>query len=303
MDPARAEIDVALVRRLVAEQFPQWAHLPIVAAEPNGWDNRTFRLGLYMSVRLPSAAGYVEQVAKEHYWLPKLAPLVPFPIPVPLAMGEPGSGYPWNWSIYPWLKGETAEVEKIVSLPEFARALAQFLVALQQIDATGGPLPGAHNFMRGAHPSVYDGETRRAIQILSDDIDDRAVTAVWEAALASKWRASPVWIHGDVAAGNLLIKDGRLAAVIDFGCAGIGDPACDLVIAWTLLSGESREVFRSSLQLDSWTWARGRGWALWKALITVAEYREKDPPVARMARQVIAEVIGDHQRAIRRGEF
>jgi aminoglycoside phosphotransferase (APT) family kinase protein len=239
------QIDVSLVRRLVAAQFPEWAHLPIRPVETSGWDNKTFRLGEHMSVRLPSAASYEPQVEKEHRWLPKLAPLLPLPIPIPLGRGVPGEGYSWHWSIYRWLEGERASKDRISDLTRFAADLAQFLVALQAIDAGGGPMAGVHNFHRGGSLKVYDAETRRAVAALGNEIDRDAVMQVWEAALATTWQHAPVWVHGDVAEGNLLVKAGRLCAVIDFGSSGVGDPASDLVIAWTLLRGESREAFRA----------------------------------------------------------
>ena len=143
------KINVELVRRLVAAQAPQWAHLPVRSVEFDGWDNRTFRLGDEMSVRLPSAERYILQVEKEQHWLPKLSPLLPLLIPVPLKIGVPGDGYPWHWSVYRWLEGEIASVGQIDNLDQFAKTLAQFLLRLQQIDTTGGPLPGPHNFFRG----------------------------------------------------------------------------------------------------------------------------------------------------------
>ena len=281
MHADRMDLDAALVGRLIAAQFPQWAHLPIDPVEPGGWDNRTFRLGEHMSVRLPSAARYAAQVEKEHRWLPRLAPLLPLPIPVPLAIGAPAEGYPWPWSVYRWLDGETAAVAPIADLAEFASAVARFLTALQGIDARGGPPPGPHNFFRGGPVATYDAETRRAIATLDGEIDSAAATEVWERALASQWPGSAVWVHGDVSDGNLLVKDGRLAAVIDFGSSGVGDPACDLYLAWTFLEGESREAFRSALPLDEATWARGRGWTLWKGLITLAQHLNTDPVQAR----------------------
>ncbi len=288
-----ADINVALVRRLVAAQFSQWADLAIRPAVPQGWDNRTFRLGADMSVRLPSAEGYTPQVEKEHRWLPILASHLPLPIPIPLAMGTPAEGFPWNWSIYRWLEGETASLENITNLTEFATTLAHFLAALQRIDSTGGPPPGLHSAFRGGPLETYDAETRRAIIALNDEIKAEAVTTVWETALVAKWHGPPVWFHGDVAAGNLLVSQGKLSAVIDFGCSGVGDPACDVTIAWTLFSGPSREAFRAALPMDSATWARGRGWALWKALITLAEYINTDSLKAGEARRVIAEVLAD----------
>ena len=291
----REDINVALVRRLVAEQFPQWADLPIRPVAFDGWDNRTFHLGAHMSVRLPSAQWYVAQVNKEHRWLPRLAPLLPLPIPVPIARGVPGAGYPWPWSVYRWLDGEIATVARIADLRAFATALAQFLTALQAIDPTGGPPPGPHNFYRGGPLTVYDAETRQAIAALVGHIDTAAATAVWEAALRATWHGPPVWVHGDVASGNLLVQEGRLSAVIDFGSSGVGDPACDLVIAWTFLSGAGREAFRAGVPVDSATWARARGWALWKALITLAPLLSTDPVKAVEPRRVIEEVLADHQ--------
>jgi len=289
-------IHVSLVSRSVATQFPQWSDLPIRPVEFGGWDNRTFHLGEQMTVRLPSAAAYSLQVEKEQRWLPRLAPHLPLPIPVPLAMGRPAAGYPWHWSVYRWLDGEIATVERIADLQQFAIDLAEFLVALYQIDANGGPPPGPHNFFRGGPLMVYDGETRQAIAALAGTIDTDAATAVWDAALAATWHGSPVWVHGDVAAGNLLVRDGQLSAVIDFGSSGVGDPACDLAIAWTLFAGESRVAFRETLPLDDATWARGRGWTLWKALITVAALPGTNALAASSSRRIIDDVLDDHDQ-------
>ncbi|MDX8531264.1 aminoglycoside phosphotransferase family protein [Mesorhizobium sp. VK25A] len=295
MDDPKPTIDAGLVRRLVDEQFSQWRHLPISPVASGGWDNRTFHLGDEMTVRLPSAAAYSLQVEKEQRWLPKLAPLLPLPIPTPLAMGEPGEGYPWRWSVYRWIEGETAKTAPIRDLGTFAVALADFLVALRAIDATDGPAPGRHNFHRGGPLTVYDGEARQAIAALEGRIDAHAATAAWEAALAATWHGSAVWFHGDVASGNLLAENGNLSAVIDFGTSGVGDPSCDLAIAWTFFEGESREAFRTRIAVDDPTWARGRGWALWKALITVAGHDANQAEAARQ-RQVINEVVADHRK-------
>jgi aminoglycoside phosphotransferase (APT) family kinase protein len=288
-------IDASLVRRLIGAQFPRWADLPVRPVEVGGWDNRTFHLGDRMTVRLPSAEGYVAQVEKEHRWLPALAPHLPLPVPVPLAKGVPAEGYPFPWSVYRWIEGETATVGRIGDPVEFASALAGFLVALQQIDPTGGPSPGPQNFFRGGPLGVYDPETRRALAALDGEIDTRAARAVWESALDAAWHGPPVWFHGDVAWGNLLVEKGRLSAVIDFGTSGVGDPSCDLAISWTLFGGESREAFRAVLQPDDAAWARGRGWTLWKALITLtgsANPGSRDP---RTPRQVIDEVLADYR--------
>ena len=264
------QIDATLVRRLIAAQFPQWADCAIAPVEPNGWDNRTFRLGDDLSVRLPSAECYVAQVEKEHRWLPVLGPRLPVAIPQPVAKGEPGEGYPWCWSVYRWLEGESAAVARIGDVTEFAIALASFLKKLRSLDASDGPPAGSHNFFRGGRVSTYDQEMRDAIATLRDRIDTKSVQAIWDRAIASTWQHPPVWVHGDMHATNLLVRDGKLAAVIDFGCCGTGDPACDYAIAWTFFSGRSRRAFRDALTIDDATWDRSRGWALWKALITLA---------------------------------
>ena len=287
-------IDAHLVRKLISTQFPEWANLTIKPVEFSGWDNRTFHLGEHMTVRLPSNAEYSGQVEKEQYWLPKLAPHLPLSISTPLAMGHPSKEYPLNWSIYKWLDGDTASIDRIGDLNQFAIALAEFLIALQQCDTTGGPLPGEHNFYRGGDLAIYEAETREAIKALGDKINVDAVTNVWNAARASTWHNPPVWIHGDIATGNLLVKNGQLNAVIDYGQLGIGDPACDLAIAWTFFRGENRQAFRQTLKLDPATWARGRSWTLWKALIVYAGLSGTNPREVEKSKLIINEVLADH---------
>ncbi|MEU5847148.1 aminoglycoside phosphotransferase family protein [Saccharopolyspora shandongensis] len=290
----RAGIDAALVERLIDAQFPQWSGLPVTPVEVDGWDNRTYRLGADMTVRLPTAAGYVPAVAKETRWLPRLASSLPVAVPPILAEGAPGEGYPFSWSVRGWLPGETADRGRIDDMPRFAASLAEFIKALQRCDATGGPLAGAHSFYRGAPVRHYDEETRRCLAILDGRVDTARAAAVWDAALATEWRDEPVWFHGDIAHGNLLVDNGNLAAVIDFGTSGVGDPACDLVIAWTFFSGESRRTFRDVVGHDEATWARARGWALWKAMLTLVECIDEDPEGAVAQRLVIDEVLADH---------
>lgn len=287
-------IDADLVHRLVAEQFPQWSDLPVRSVQAGGWDNRTFHLGDRLSVRLPSAAGYQQQVDMEHRWLPVLAPQLPLPVPVPVAKGRPGAGYPFSWSIYRWIDGEQATADRIGDLTEFAVDLAGFLTALQRVDPTGGPAAGAHSFYRGASLRTYDDETRGAIAALGPLIPADTATEIWQTALDATWEGPPVWFHGDIAHGNLLVRDGRLAAVIDFGTSGVGDPSCDVAIAWTLFSGASRDTYREELAIDSAAWARGRGWTLWKQLITLAEYRDKDPLKAAAAHLVLNEIFAEY---------
>jgi aminoglycoside phosphotransferase (APT) family kinase protein len=292
----RTSIDASLARRLVDSQFPQWSDLPIAEVEVDGWDNRTFRLGSELTVRLPSGDWYAQQVAKEQRWLPVLAPRLPLPIPAPVARGEPDSGFPYPWSVYRWLEGELASKARIADLTGFATTLAGFLSALGRIDATGGPEPGQHNFFRGGPLSTYADETHEAIDALGAEVPRDRVERVWEDAMATSWDRDPVWFHGDVATGNLLVRDERLAAVLDFGTSGVGDPACDVVIAWTLLSGQSRDRFRAELDVDAATWSRGRGWGLWKALISLVGHLENDSPDAAPARRDIEQILDDHLR-------
>ncbi len=284
-------IDTSLVKRLIATQFPQWADVPIKPVEKQGWDNRTFRLGNNMLIRLPSAQRYALKVEIEQQWLPKLAPHLPLEIPVPLAMGNPSHEYPWHWSIYKWIDGEAASLDRISDLNQCAQSLAEFLRVLESIDATGGPSTGPHNFYRGGPLKTYDDQTKQAIDILKDKIDGQTITNIWDTALSSQWQKKPVWVHGDIEADNLLVKDGNLNAVIDFGGLGVGDPACDLAIAWTFFKDESRAIFRNSLSLDDDTWARGRGWALWKALIVCAELTGTDNKKIEKYKRVLGEVI------------
>ena len=298
MDNKQLNIDVALVRSLVTIQFPKWKDLTIRPVTPGGWDNRTFHLGEDMLVRMPSAAGYASQVEKEHKWLPRLAPHLPLSIPTPLEMGKPGKGYPWKWSIYRWLEGDTVASTQVADLGKFSVSLALFLVALQKIDAAGAPLPGLHSFYRGGSLSVYDADTRRAIDQLTGKIDVEAALNVWEIALATSWDQPPVWVHGDISDGNLLIEGGRLSAVIDFGQLSVGDPACDLAITWTLFEGKSREAFRKELPLDAGTWARARGWTLWKALMTAAGFTNPNNAESKRCWHIIEEVLADHKRDV-----
>jgi aminoglycoside phosphotransferase (APT) family kinase protein len=292
----KSAITPALVESLVRTQFPEWAHLPVTPVELDGWDNTTFRLGENLSVRLPSADRYTAQVEKEHRWLSVLAPHLPASIPRPVAKGEPGSGFPRPWSVYRWLDGVPATTDRVDDLERFALDLADFLAALYAIDPEGGPPPGEHSFMRGGPLQTYDRQTRTAISTLQGVIDGEAATEVWELALEADWDGVPVWVHGDVTPSNLLVLDGRLSAVLDFGCCAVGDPACDTTIAWTFFYGRSRNAFRDRLAVDDATWSRGRGWALWKALITHAKVRERDDAARRFgwrvsAREVVEEVL------------
>lgn len=291
--PASLKLDVDLVRRLLGSQFPQWAGLPIRAILPGGWDNRTFRLGEDMVVRLPSAGAYAPQVEKEHRWLPILRPHLPLPIPTPIALGRPRHGYPWPWSIYGWLPGKAVSATRLSGSHALARSLGLFLGALQRVDPEGGPPPGLDNFHRGGSLQIYDAETRQAISLLEAKIDSKAAIRVWDEALAAPHQGPPVWLHGDVSAGNLLMENGALAGVIDFGCSAIGDPACDLAVGWSAMERRTRHVFRAILKLDDGAWARARGWALWKALVVRAGIAPAHPAAKKQSRATLEKVLSD----------
>jgi aminoglycoside phosphotransferase (APT) family kinase protein len=294
--PQRISVDADQVRRLVNDQFPQWADLPVRPVPNGGWDNWTFRLGDGMSARLPSASEYALAVDKEQRWLPALAPHLPLPIPVPLAKGQPGADYPYPWSIYRWLDGEPARADRVADPVRFAVELAEFLAALQGIDTAEAPRPGKHNWFRGGTLRTYDGQAQRALTALDGhlDVDVDAAREIWTTALDAPWDGAERWFHGDVAPGNLLLDDGQLAAVIDFGTCGVGDPAGDLAIAWTLLTADGRRAFRERLSVDDATWARGRGWALWKTLVTCAQTLGHAGAEAAGALRVLGEIFSEY---------
>ena len=295
MHADEVDTDVALVRRLLAGQFPHWAELPIEPVLPFGTDNALYRVGDDLLARLPRRERTVGTLEKEREWLPRLGPFLPLAVPVPLAEGLPAEGYPFPWSVYSWLEGENATEERISDLRQFATDLAQFVAALQRIDPTGAPPPGEHNFVRGEPLARRDEATRAAIASLGPAIDGRAVTALWEAALGTpEWDRPPVWVHGDLDSRNLLVERGRLSAVIDFGCLGVGDPACDVMVAWKILSADTRHILRSALSVDEATWARARGWALSQALMALAYYTlETNAVLVLEARRWLAEVLAD----------
>jgi aminoglycoside phosphotransferase (APT) family kinase protein len=284
-----------LVARLLSLQFPQWSQLPITAVVPAGTDNSLYRLGDDLVVRFPRIPSATAQVEKEHRWLPNLAAHLPLAIPAPIAMGQPGAGYDWNWSVYRWIEGSNATAENLSDLKDAATGLAEFMIALQNIDSVGGPPAGAKGSSRGVPLAMRDAETRAAIKAVDGMVDTEAVTRAWEAALqVPAFISRPVWIHGDLQSGNLLAANGRLKAVIDFGCLCVGDPACDLQVAWNLFDREARSVFRAALGVDDATWARGRGWALSVSLIALPYYHQTNPVLAAISRHAITEVLADH---------
>jgi aminoglycoside phosphotransferase (APT) family kinase protein len=282
-----ARIDATLVRTLLAEQFPAWQDLPVRMVEPGGNDHRIFRLGERLSVRLPSAPGYVPQVVKEQTWLPRLGPLLPLPVPAVHGVGCPSPHFAAPWSVYGWLAGEPASAASVGDPVRLAEDLAAFLVALRAIDPTGGPGFGLHSAYRGGPLDHWNDEMRDLLHRVHPRERDRAA-GLWRDALAAPFNGSPCWFHGDVSTNNLLVRDGALAAVLDFGCSGVGDPACDTVLLWTRLHGRAGEAYREGLALDEATWARGRGWALWKALIMITN---KPPGQAELARHVLKKLL------------
>ncbi|MBL8056440.1 MAG: aminoglycoside phosphotransferase family protein [Anaerolineales bacterium] len=287
--------DEALVRRLLAAQFPHWADLPLRPVASAGTDHALYRLGAELVVRLPRIHWAIGQAEKERQWLPRLAPHLPLALPAGLAHGRPGAGYPWTWSVYRWLAGVDAASAPPADLSQAARDLAAFLRALQGIDPAGGP-PAVDHGLRGAPLARRDAATRQAIAALAGLIDTETALAAWEAALrAPDWDRPPVWFHGDLLPGNLLVERGRLSAVIDFGGLGVGDPACDLMSAWSLFTGASRAVFRAALEVDDATWARGRGQALSQAVIFIPYYRHTNPAGVQLARRAVAAVLADFQ--------
>jgi aminoglycoside phosphotransferase (APT) family kinase protein len=284
------DTDDALVRRLLAVQFPSWADLPIEALPAGGTDNAIYRLGEELSVRLPRRREWTPgSLDKEFAWLPKLAPFLPFPVPTPVGRGTPGEGYPHEWAVYDWLDGEDAATVPL-DLPSAAVDLAGLLAALRRIDPDGGPPPAG----RGGPLRPRDETMRAGIAALAGSIDADAVTAAWEHALAAPdWSEPPVWVHGDLDARNLLVRDGRITGVIDWSCLCVGDPACDVKVAWAVLDPETRPIFRELLEIDDATWARGRGWALSQAIGALEYYLHTYPVIVQEARRWLAEALAD----------
>jgi aminoglycoside phosphotransferase (APT) family kinase protein len=292
MHADEVSVDVDLVRRLLAAQHPDLAGRPLRRVPSAGTDNALFRLGNDLVVRLPRIHWAVDDVAKEQRWLPRLAPELPLAIPKPVAAGHPGEGYPWPWSVQRWLDGEDATAARIADLRATAVELARFVTTLHRIEASDGPRPGPTG--RGVPLAVRDGATRAAIRALGERVDADAVTAAWDTALAAaEWDGDPVWVHGDLTPGNLLVVDGRLSAVLDFGAAAVGDPAVDLLPAWNLFTGNARAAYRAALGVDDATWARGRGWALSVALIALPYYLHTNPAITASSWSVVDRVLAD----------
>jgi len=281
-------INKELAEMLIKEQFPQWANEAIRPVSLQGHDNRSYRLGEDKVIRMPSNDCYVPQVEKEHRFLAELATSLPLSIPQPLAKGKPSGSYPYPWSVYHWIDGEclVESRDSGAELVEIAKQLANFLVSFQQLDAATGPTPGQHNFYRGAEFSHYGNEALSLVeQQLQSKRREQAET-ITQCALQSQWQKKPVWVHGDISPGNLLIRDNKLVAVIDFGCLGVGDPACDLMIAWTYFDARCRCAFKHNLSIDNQTWQRAKAWALWKCL-------QPTGPESQRREQILSAILED----------
>ena len=281
------DITDSLVQQLIAEQFPHWATLSIRAMKSSGTSNAIYRLGEKLSIRLPRIPSAVDAVNTEFIWLTKFASQLPFPIAAPSALGKPTDYYPWLWSVCRWIEGENPIEGQFADSLLFASDLAKFITAFHKIDAANGPAS-----YRGQPLIKQDEETRVAIKALHGKIDTEAALSAWEEMLQiPQWDRAPVWIHGDLMPGNLLIKNNRLSGVIDFGCMGVGDPASDLITAWNLLPSQARQVFKQALNVDDATWARGRGWAFSMALVQLPYYEHTNPVLAVNARYTINEIL------------
>jgi aminoglycoside phosphotransferase (APT) family kinase protein len=292
MHPGEIAFGDELVRRLVDSQFPQWSRLPLERIESSGTVNVLYRLGDHLVARLPRVfeggttwAG--RGVERDLEWLPRLAPLLPVRIPRLAAKGEPDEGYPGSWGVYDWLPGELPEVGRLADSNSLARQLAAFVLALRAVELRPGP-----DSARGSSLGRFDAPVRAALPALGAEIDAAAVLAAWERALAAApWEGAPVWVHGDLMPANLLLEGTALTAVLDWGGAGLGDPAIDLQPAWNLLPSPARCVFRDELEVDDASWERGRGWALWTGIVALPYYGETNPELAANAAFRIREVL------------
>lgn len=297
MHDDEAPSDPTLVRGLLGAQFPQWADLPIRLVRAASSDNAMYRLGADLAARLPRRPSALRPMEKEHAWLPRLAPRLPLPVPAPLARGEPGEGYPFAWSVCRWIQGANPSAARLAHPGYFADDLAAFIRALQAIDTAGAPGPGSHNHFRGAPLAQWGEVIAQRLGWLADLPQIERITAAWRAdAGAPPWDGPPVWIHGDLSAGNLVQRAGRLSGVIDWSCLGAGDPACELQVAWSLFDPDTRERFRVAMAVDDATWTRGRAWGLAMGVLNLSYYRARSPVLARNGRRAIAAVLADQAR-------
>ena len=290
MHEDEVDIDGDLVRQLIVSQFPHLSELEVREVRSTGTVNAIYRLGEDLCVRLPRLEKWANELEHEAQWLRTLGPQLPLAVPAPVAMGMPGGDYPFQWAIYNWLEGEIYSVEGIDDECQAANDLAGFISELQRVDVLGAPRLGRQPLRE------LDQVTRAAIQSIVDGIDTDAATAVWDHALQFPgWQGEAVWRHNDLLPSNILVLDCRLHAVIDFGTAGIGDPANDFIAAWTLFGEIGRSCFRDALQIDDETWVRARGYALHQALLIIPYYVDTNPDFAVMATRTVQEVLKDYE--------
>ncbi len=292
--PEYRSLELGEVRELISSQFPQWSELSLQEVSSAGTDHELVRLGNDKLIRLPRVDWAAGQADKEFRWLPVLAPALPLPIPEPIAVGRPTEYYPWNWSIYGWLEGSNAKLQPPSDLNEAASVLAKFTHRLHSLDASNGPAAGSHNFRRGVPLQQLDETVRRCLDQLGSRIISGPILSLWHQALQSPPSTRATWIHGDLHAGNMLTQDGRISAVIDFGGLGVGDPACDLIVAWNLLDNEAREVYQQQIPCDDATWSRGRGWAVYTALIALPYYWDSNPSIVEDSWNTLSRLFPDH---------
>lgn len=280
-------MDRELVHRLVEKQFPEWADLPITFVQSSGTVNLIYRLGEELCVKLPRTGNSLADLERELAWLPRLSSRLSLLTPVPVARGAPDEGYPFPWAVFQWLPGENLEPNDTGALPDTGRRLAAFVTELGALDDREAPRSS-----RDAALSADDPLVVAAFEVLEGVVDVSALRDIWERALGVPvWRGPHGWTHGDLIPPNLLARDGRLSAVIDFGLIGTGDPAVDLIPAWAVLRGKARTVFREATGADEFAWQRARGYALRQALRIVPYYRESKPSFAGMAIDTIREII------------
>jgi len=289
MHEGELDIGAELVGRLVAAQFPRLAGLPVRAVQPAGTVNAIYRLGDDLCTRLPRVQTYADDLEDEWRWLPWLAPRLPLRIPEPVAKGRPASGYPFPWAIYRWIRGQPYADELIADERQAARDFARFVAELRRIEPAAGAPRGGRRPLR-----ELDAVTRAAIESARDVIDADTATAAWERALeVPAWEGTPVWLHGDLLRPNLLVDGGRLCAVIDFGSTGVGDPAADVVAAWSVFGRSGRAAFRRALGVADGTWNRARGYALHQAALIIPYYPETHPGFVALAKRTVEEVLAD----------
>lgn len=285
-------IDTKLVHRLLDSQCRQWTHLSLESVISSGTDHALFRLGKELVIRLPRLDGAINNINKEWEWLPQISPFLKTPISEPLFKGTSTEFYPYPWLVSPWHQGSNPLLEQENEYEQLAKDLASFINQFHTIPLVNGPYS-----RRGVPLKAFDEETRNAIQQLDGEIRTKQVTKIWEHFLELPyWQKAPVWVHGDLLPGNIIIDNNRLNAVIDFSDLGVGDPACDLIVAWSLFNRNSRIVFKKHLlDLDEQTWQRGQGLALSIALIILPYYKHTNPGLVSVAKNMLRNVLDEMQ--------